>query len=117
MSINYLNPDERWQLLRSRLAHSRALAWPARFFTRYVVRRRVARYRNRVVHHRYGGHELAISLEDPVADEWYDHDWPLPHELARLRASRLVPGARVFEIGAHQGIVALMLARLARIRR
>jgi FkbM family methyltransferase len=79
---------------------------------RYVIGRRVARYPNRVVRHTYGAHELAISLEDPVAEEWYDHDWPVTPELVCLGNSRLVPGARVFDIGAHQGVVALMLSHL-----
>jgi FkbM family methyltransferase len=103
--------SSRWESIRSRLVQNRALAWPSRFYIRYVIKRKVARYRNRIVHHSYGGYDLAISLEDPVADEWYDHDWPLPSELARLRSSRLAPGARVFDIGAHQGVVALMLSR------
>jgi hypothetical protein len=75
--------SSRWESIRSRLVQNRALAWPSRFYIRYVIKRKVARYRNRIVHHSYGGYDLAISLEDPVADEWYDHDWPLPSELAR----------------------------------
>ncbi len=94
------------------MVRTRALAWPTRLAIRYVVARRVARYPNRVVRHTYGPSELAISLEDPVAEEWYDHDWPVPPELACLGDSRLLPGARVFDIGAHQGVVALMLSHL-----
>jgi FkbM family methyltransferase len=99
--------------LSSRLARARSLAWLSRAGIRYLVKRRTARYGRRVVSHSYGSQELTISLEDPVAEEWYDYDWPLPPELVRLRESRLVAGARVFDVGAHQGVVALMLSRLA----
>ncbi|HVS85446.1 MAG TPA: FkbM family methyltransferase [Gaiellaceae bacterium] len=68
------------------------------------------RFAPRVVRHRYGDVELAVSLEDPLAAGWYDADWALPHEIAFLRRGRLGPGARVFDCGAHQGVVALMIA-------
>jgi FkbM family methyltransferase len=95
-----------------RLANLGAVAWLSRLYFRRTADRKVASYRNRVVHHEYAGHPLAISLEDPVAEDWYDHDWPMIPELARLRESRLGSGARVFDIGAHQGVVALVLSRL-----
>jgi FkbM family methyltransferase len=98
--------------LKVRLANVGALAWASRFYFRHMADRKIARYRNRVVDHSYGGHRFAISLEDPVAEEWYDHDWPIMPELERLRESRLRGGARVFDLGAHQGVVALMLCRL-----
>jgi FkbM family methyltransferase len=42
---------------------------------------------------------------------WYDHDWLLPAEIALLAdRGRLREGARVFDVGAHQGVVAMMLA-------
>ena len=47
-----------------------------------------------------------------MAEEWYDHDWPMTPELERLRESRLGAGARVFDLGAHQGVVALILSRV-----
>jgi FkbM family methyltransferase len=64
------------------------------------------------VKHNYGGVDLTVSIEDPVGEEWYDHDWPVPPEVAALAGSRLKPGARVFDLGAHQAVVALMLSRL-----
>jgi FkbM family methyltransferase len=69
-------------------------------------------FRPRVVEHRYGDCVLNVSLADPVSLEWYDHDWSeaeMP-DIAALRTSRLRKGARVFDIGAHQGVIALMLA-------
>jgi FkbM family methyltransferase len=58
------------------------------------------------------GEELRVSLQDPLAQGWYDHDWGDQAEIDALRRGRLRPGARVFDLGAHQGIVALVLARI-----
>jgi FkbM family methyltransferase len=76
----------------------------------WKLRRTVSRYRRRVVRHRYGARELSIELTDPLAEGWYDGDWPWLPEIEVLRRHRLKPGARVFDLGAHQGIVAFMLA-------
>jgi FkbM family methyltransferase len=64
----------------------------------------------RVVEHTYGGHRLKVYLTDPLAQGWYDHDWPPLPEVLELQKGRLRPGALVFDIGAHQGVVAAMLA-------
>lgn len=74
-----------------------------------IVSRKVERYTPRTVTHNYGGFELTLSLEDPVAEEWYDRDSTLSWEIARLG---LQPGELVFDLGAHQGFFALMLGRL-----
>jgi len=72
--------------------------------------RLIASHPRRVVEHRYGEVTLRVDLVDPLAAGWYDHDWlPLP-EFAVLGRHRLRPGARVFDLGAHQGVVGLMLA-------
>jgi FkbM family methyltransferase len=94
------------------MADRGVFAWLSRAYFRWTIRRKIARYKDRIVHHSYGGRDLAISLEDPVAEEWYDHDWPLTPELACLRGSRLRDGARVFDLGAHQAVVALILTHL-----
>ena len=77
-------------------------------------KRRVAylvdRYQPRQVSHVYGGTPLRLELADSLADGWYDRDWqPLP-ELEILKRNGLQQGSVVFDVGAHQGIVALMLA-------
>ncbi|MEA2209802.1 MAG: hypothetical protein QOF54_2279 [Solirubrobacteraceae bacterium] len=60
----------------------------------------------------YGGHELTIELSDPMAEGWYDRDGPSPVGTALLREREVLkPGARVFNFGAHQGLVALIFAR------
>ena len=71
----------------------------------------LASYRHRRVRHNYGGHDLELELTDPMGAGWYDHDWPELAEIALLKRHRLRPGARVFDIGAHQCLVALMLSR------
>ncbi len=54
-----------------------------------------------------------MFLADPVGERWYDHDWDDEIvEFTFLTDYRLKPGARVFNLGAHQGIVAMILARL-----
>lgn len=75
------------------------------------VRQIVSSYTPRVVEHTYGSGPLRVHLGDPLGAGWYDHDWAQLPEIAALRGRSLRPGARVFDIGAHQGVVAMMLAR------
>jgi FkbM family methyltransferase len=90
------------RLLPSALA-GRLRAWRVRWT--------IAHHTARVVKHNYGGGALTVLIADPLAEGWYDRDWSELPEIAALRSSRLRPGALVFDIGAHQGVVALMLAR------
>src|SRR5262245_32903595 len=76
------------------------------------ARRRLNAYPRRVVRHEYGGFPFEVVITDPVGADWYDHDVPLPPEVPLLRRGRLRTGARVFDLGAHQGVVALILARI-----
>ncbi|MGH2898717.1 MAG: FkbM family methyltransferase, partial [Solirubrobacteraceae bacterium] len=76
------------------------------------VRRFIASYEPRTVRHDYAGFALLVRLEDPLGEGWYDRDWDEPAEISQLRGGRLRTGAAVFDIGAHQGIVALILARI-----
>lgn len=79
-----------------------------------TLRLRFARvaYRSRTIRRTYGGHPLTIRLADPLAEAWYDHDWPELGEISLLKTHGLREGVRVFDLGAHQGVVALMLARV-----
>jgi FkbM family methyltransferase len=90
---------------------------PHSLYRRYRQRKiaqEIAGYRTREVSHVYGGQTLRIRLEDPLAEGWYDHDWQEPAVMGFLRERGvLVPGARIFDLGAHQALVALMLARAA----
>jgi FkbM family methyltransferase len=47
-----------------------------------------------------------------MAVMWYDRDWKALSELELLGRGKLRPGARVFDLGAHQCVVAMILARL-----
>jgi FkbM family methyltransferase len=46
-----------------------------------------------------------------VAKEWYDKDWELPPEMTFLERHGLDQGALVFDLGAHQCLIAMMLAK------
>ncbi len=70
-----------------------------------------ASYQRRRVRHNYGGYELEVELVDPMGAGWYDRDWPELPEIALLKQHGLRPGARVFDIGAHQCMVAMMLSK------
>ncbi len=75
-----------------------------------LERFRVAAFRSRVVTHRYCGHALSLYINDPTARDWYDRDWLEIPELEALRRTALRPGGVVFNIGAHQGVYALIFA-------
>jgi FkbM family methyltransferase len=68
-----------------------------------------ARFDSRVVRHSYGGHELQVRIVSRYGDR-YDRDWPELGEIAFLKTARLRPGARVFNLGANHGVIAMMLA-------
>jgi FkbM family methyltransferase len=81
-------------------------------------RLRLARIRWRWTHfqsyettHCYGRARLTLRITDPIAREWYDRDWPEPAALNVFRGRSLRPGAVVFNIGAHQAVIAMMLER------
>ena len=74
-------------------------------------------WRRRQVLHSYAGNPFKVWITDPTAAEWYDQDWDLPAEIAFLQAvaerrgqGGLRPGATVFDLGAHQALVAMILA-------
>ncbi|HEY2156285.1 MAG TPA: FkbM family methyltransferase, partial [Isosphaeraceae bacterium] len=76
-------------------------------------RQEVARYPARVVEHTYAGVPLRIEIADPTASVWYDENWNGVtefKEVSFLKGHRLRTGARVFDLGAHQCVMALILA-------
>ena len=99
--------------LRKRLV--RMLPQPAqRAWSAHRARRAIERYEPRIVSHSYAGVPLKVMIADQLGAWWYDQDWPeatLP-ELTILSERSLRPGARVFDIGAHHGIVALTMAHV-----
>jgi FkbM family methyltransferase len=83
-----------------------------RLYRRRKVASLIAAYEPREVVHTYGAHELRVRLADPLAEGWYDQDWQEPRALAFLRERGVLrEGARVFDLGAHQAVIALMLSR------
>lgn len=69
-------------------------------------------YAPKLVRHTYGRHSFMVHIRDQNAEEWYDHDWPERPEIICLEQHRLKRKATVFNLGAHQGVVALMLAAI-----
>jgi FkbM family methyltransferase len=68
-------------------------------------------FRPYVARHNYAGFDLTIHITDRTGRSWYDHDWEELPEHTLLRTFKLKPGAKVFELGAHQAVVALMVSR------
>ena len=81
---------------------------------RLLLRRHIGAFPKRIVEHTYLGHPLKISIQDDLAEEWYDNLYAsesMP-EIEFLQRGRLKTGARVFDLGAHQAVVAMILARV-----
>lgn len=78
---------------------------------RTVQKWRQMRFRPRTVVRRYGEYEVTIELRDAKGASWYDYDRDFDPEVHILRAGRLRDGATVFDLGAHQGVVATVLSK------
>jgi len=77
-----------------------------------LVRIRLAKrmFKPFVTKQRFGDVELNLQISDPMALAWYGRGGGLLTEIELLKKSGLQSGARVFDLGAHQGVVALQLA-------
>lgn len=73
----------------------------------------IGTFRPRIVEHNYGGNRLTVSLADHMSAQWYDHDWAELSEIKFFKSRRSWEGALVFDLGAHQAVVALQLAGMA----
>lgn len=71
----------------------------------------LATFPKRFVEHRYGDHHLKMSIADRVAEEWYDKDWELPPEIEFFAHGQIPRDGRIFDLGAHQCLIAMLLAR------
>jgi FkbM family methyltransferase len=85
-----------------------ALAW----LRRGAAWRRQRSSAGPTVRRSYSGFELEIEVGDENAIAWYDVAWHEPIEVIYLRERSLRPGSRVFDLGAHQGVIALVMARI-----
>jgi FkbM family methyltransferase len=74
--------------------------WTLRRFEPYQVRRSRA------------GYQFQLWISDPTAKSWYDRDDPeVPSEMSFLAQHRLRSGATVFDCGAFQCLIAMILAK------
>ncbi len=77
-----------------------AYRWTLRRFRPYQVRRS------------WAGYQFDLWIPDPTAKSWYDRDAPeTPPEMSFLMQYRLRSGATVFDCGAHQCVIAMILAK------
>jgi FkbM family methyltransferase len=66
----------------------------------------------RIVEHVYGGVPLRIKIADKMSASWYDHDFEELPEITFLKKRNLKRDALCFDLGAHQGVIALMMAKM-----
>jgi FkbM family methyltransferase len=100
-------------LQRAKTVIRRVLPQPVyAIYRRWRVACLVKHYVPHQVSHVYGGTSLRVELADRLAEGWYDRDWPSLPELEILRRTGLAAGCLVLDIGAHQGVLALLLAAI-----
>jgi FkbM family methyltransferase len=78
----------------------------------FKIARGVEKYYRRVVEHTYAGYHFKLLLADGLGEGWYDKDWDDLEEINLLATGKLSPGATVFDLGAHQGVVAMIMSRI-----
>jgi FkbM family methyltransferase len=87
-----------------------AIPLPIRdYIANYVLRPRL----RRTIRHDYLGEEIELLIVDDFTEAWYGRDWEPGERQEFLFLSGLgIPeSGLVFNIGAHQGLVALLLKR------
>ena len=85
-----------------------AAAW--KYLRSKKINYQVKYFQHEIFEGNFGGHNLKLSLEDPMARLWYKKHWPRLKEIEVLSKSKLIEGAKVLDLGAHQSVVAMMLA-------
>src|SRR5580700_11051936 len=77
-----------------------AYRWTLRRFRPYQVRRS------------WAGHQFDLWISDPTSESWYGRDVPeVAPELSFLAKHRLRASATVFDCGAHQCVIAMVLGK------
>jgi FkbM family methyltransferase len=74
-------------------------------------RMELATFPKKIVEHQYGSHTLKMNISDRIAAEWYDKDWRLPPETEFFARGQIAKNGRIFDLGAHQCLIAMLLAR------
>lgn len=93
--LRKITPQFLWDLLRS-----------------FKIRRGIEQFSRRVVEHSFCGYPLKVLIADGVGEGWYDKDWDRLEEIDLLASGNLRPGATIFDLGAHQGVVAMIMAKI-----
>jgi FkbM family methyltransferase len=91
-----------------RLLPSKVLGW----VRANKLKQHISDYPARVIEQKYCGYDLKVSLEDGMAESWYGGGFTRLAEVELLQKGKLREGATVFDIGAHQCVVALVLANI-----
>lgn len=76
------------------------------------VERAIKRYKPKRVTHKYGTERLELEIADPLAEDWYDRDWQAVPDVDCLRLAVSRDDSVIFDLGAHQCVVAMLLARV-----
>lgn len=71
----------------------------------------LATFPKKVVQHVYGSHVFQMNISDRIASEWYDKDWTLPPEIEFFSHGQIAKDGQIFDLGAHQCLIAMLLAR------
>jgi FkbM family methyltransferase len=111
-----IRPDARFRLSQPMITLGRSWIRFCDLLRLFRDRLSVLVFRTRIVTHRYGGIPLTLRISDPIAKTWYDQEWNELPEVTFLKNRKLRPGAKVFELGAHQAQMALLLAKIVGTR-
>jgi FkbM family methyltransferase len=77
-----------------------------------VYRRALRRFRPYQTHRSRAGYPFDLWISDPTAKSWYDRDdSEVPPEMSFLAQHQLRSGAIVFDCGAFQCLIAMILAK------
>ena len=68
-------------------------------------------FKSHIIRHRYGAYQL-MEVIDAESARWFDRDLDELPDLGFLSQHRLIPGAKVLNIGANQGLLAMLLAKV-----
>ena len=71
----------------------------------------IGHFPRRTITEQFGDSQFTISIEDSLGEGWYGQGMPEPQEITALRPW-LNSGELVLDLGAHQAVVALMLAAI-----
>jgi FkbM family methyltransferase len=68
-------------------------------------------YDKKLVSNKYAGHSFDVVIADNVAEGWYGNGIRLLSDIDFLFKNMKRKGAKVFDLGAHQGVVAMIMAK------